>query len=418
MNAPPSAPRRVDESMTLLTEILERPLDPAYGALARRRVAAGLPASRGSRSALFVVTLVVLGSVIGTGASTLRGSATARAEARSELIRQIDAARSTHDGRAARVAALTAEVSARDAQILAAESGEDASRLRELALVTGSATVTGPGLVVTLDNAPDTNAAGNNSDPRNSARSQDGVVRARDLQIVANSLWMAGAEAIMINGQRLTATSAIRFAGEAILVNDRMQTNFPHVYAGGDVAQGPVLSAAGSAVHPIQPTAVDHGRVAGANMASHEVRYPGSLAMNIVDIGGLQGASFGRWDDALSERPTIDHPLGFIYRKLVFRDDRISGAIFVGRADDLGMLTDIGMVKGLMQTATRLGPWRKYLQDHPHDIRRAYVATGAAAKLVATTLLGRPAQARQFHSGSAAPTTAANAAHAVFVAKG
>ena len=43
MNAPPSAPRRVDESMTLLTEILERPLDPAYGALARRRVAAGLP---------------------------------------------------------------------------------------------------------------------------------------------------------------------------------------------------------------------------------------------------------------------------------------------------------------------------------------------------------------------------------------
>ena len=61
MNAPPSAPRRVDESMTLLTEILERPLDPAYGALARRRVAAGLPASRGSRSALFVVTLVVQG---------------------------------------------------------------------------------------------------------------------------------------------------------------------------------------------------------------------------------------------------------------------------------------------------------------------------------------------------------------------
>ena len=206
--------------------------------------------------------------------------------------------------------------------------------------------------------------------------------------------------------------------GEAILVNDRMQTNFPHVYAGGDVAQGPVLSAPESAVHPIQPTAVDHGRVAGANMAGHEVRYPGSLAMNIVDICGVQGASFGRWDDAAAETATIDHLAGFIYRKLVFRDDRISGAIFIGRADDLGMLTDIGMVKGLMQTETRLGPWQKYLQDHPHDIRRAYVACGAAAKLVGTTLLGRPAQARQFHSGSAAPTVAASAAHAVFVAKG
>ena len=85
---------------------------------------------------------------------------------------------------------------------------------------------------------------------------------------------------------------------EAILVNNRMQTNFPHVYAAGDVAQGPVLFGGGNAVHPIQPTAVDHGRVAGANMAGHEVHYPGSLAMNVVDLCGLQGASFGRWDDA------------------------------------------------------------------------------------------------------------------------
>ena len=80
--------------------------------------------------------------------------------------------------------------------------------------MTGSATVTGPGLVVTLDNAPDTNAAGNKQRSTQLRSLPDGVVRARDLQIVANSLWMAGAEAIMISGQRLTATSAIRFAGE------------------------------------------------------------------------------------------------------------------------------------------------------------------------------------------------------------
>ena len=93
---------------------------------------------------------------------------------------------------------------------------------------------------------------------------------------------------------------------EAILVNDRLQTNFPHVYAGGDVAQGPVLFGAGNAVHPIQTTAVDHGRVAGANMAGQEVHYPGSLAMNVVDICGIQGASFGRWNDAVAEATTID----------------------------------------------------------------------------------------------------------------
>jgi len=205
--------------------------------------------------------------------------------------------------------------------------------------------------------------------------------------------------------------------GEAILVNDRMQTNFPHVYAGGDVAQGPVLSGAEKAVHPIQPTAVDHGRVAGANMAGHEVHYPGSLSMNVVDICGLQGASFGRWNDAAAEATTIDNPTGFIYRKLLWTDDRISGAIFTGRANDLGMLTDVGMVKGLMQTQTRLGPWKNYLRDNPFDIRRAYVGCGVAAKLAGTTLLGRPAKARQYRFGSAEPKVPANAAHAVFIAR-
>jgi NAD(P)H-nitrite reductase large subunit len=205
--------------------------------------------------------------------------------------------------------------------------------------------------------------------------------------------------------------------GEAILVNDRMQTNFPHVYAGGDVAQGPILCGAGNAVHPIQPTAVDHGRVAGANMAGHEVHYPGSLLMNVVDICGIQGASFGLWNDAAGEAMTIDNPAGFVYRKLLWSDDRITGAIFAGRANDMGMLTDVGMVKGLMQTQTRLGPWKKYLQDNPFDIRRAYVGCGVAAKLVGTALLGRPARARQYRFGSAEPKVPANAAHAVFVAK-
>jgi NAD(P)H-nitrite reductase large subunit len=203
---------------------------------------------------------------------------------------------------------------------------------------------------------------------------------------------------------------------DGILVNDRLQTNFPHVYAGGDVAQGPVLFGAARAVHPIQPTAVDHGRVAGANMAGHNVRYPGSLSMNVVDICGLQGASFGRWNDASGEATTIDNPSGFIHRKLVFTDDRITGAIFMGRADDVGMLTDIGMIKGLMQTQTPLGPWRKHLQDHPFDVRRAYVGSGVAAKLVGATLLHRPAKARQFRFGSAEPLSSAGPAHAVFVA--
>jgi NAD(P)H-nitrite reductase large subunit len=243
-------------------------------------------------------------------------------------------------------------------------------------------------------------------DGSKSVELSDGRALAADIVILATGV---RASLDLLEGSGIAAE-------DGILVNERLQTNFPHVYAGGDVAQGPVLFGAERAVHPIQPTAVDHGRVAGANMAGHEVRYPGSLSMNVVDICGLQGASFGRWNDASGEAATIDNPSGFIHRKLVFTDDRITGAIFMGRADDVGMLTDIGMVKGLMQTQTPLGPWQKHLQDHPFDVRRAYVGSGVAAKLVGATLLHRPAKSRQFRFGSAEPSSSAGTAHAVFVA--
>jgi hypothetical protein len=69
-----------------------------------------------------------------------------------------------------------------------------------------------------------------------------------------------------------------------------------------------------------------------------------------------------------------------------------------------------------MQTETPLGPWQKHLQDHPFDVRRAYVGSGVAAKLVGATLLHRPAKARQFRFGSAEPSPPVGPAHAVFVA--
>src|SRR6185437_13357565 len=96
----------------------------------------------------------------------------------------------------------------------------DAQRLRELAAGTGLGKVTGDGVVVTLADAPP------QIDPVTGKPSDDnpGVVLDRDLQDIANALWQAGAEAIAINGQRLTATSAIRTAGGAILVDFRPVT--------------------------------------------------------------------------------------------------------------------------------------------------------------------------------------------------
>jgi len=202
---------------------------------------------------------------------------------------------------------------------------------------------------------------------------------------------------------------------EGILVNDQMQSSVPNIYAAGDVAQGLVLFSDQRSVHAIQPTAVDHGRVAGANMAGRDVHYPGSLLMNVVDVCGLQTVSYGAWDDATAEATTISNPSNSIYRKLLWHDDQLVGAIFTGQADDLGMLTDIGMVKGILQTQTKLGPWKQYLTDNLFDIRRAFIGAGVAQKLVRTTLLGSATKDRKYHLGGAETKTTMDASHAQFV---
>ena len=200
-----------------------------------------------------------------------------------------------------------------------------------------------------------------------------------------------------------------------ILVDDRMQTSATHIFAAGDVAQGPVLYGDERQIHAIQPTAVDHGRIAGANMAGNDVRYPGSLLMNIVDVCGLQCASFGRWDDATGDQTTIANGADYVYRKLLWNGDRLVGAIFAGRANDMGMLNDVGMVKGILQTQMPLADWKDYLVKNPFDIRRAYIATGVAKSLAATTLLGQPTRPRQFQFGGHKPAARVGSSHSVYV---
>ncbi|MAE64022.1 MAG: hypothetical protein CMJ18_07080 [Phycisphaeraceae bacterium] len=200
-----------------------------------------------------------------------------------------------------------------------------------------------------------------------------------------------------------------------IPVNDRMQTNVSYIFAAGDVAKGPVLGSDEKAVHAIQPTAVDHGRIAGANMAGQSITYPGSLSMNILDVCGLQCASFGDWTDT-GDTMTIANAEGFIYRSLIWTGDHITGAVFAGRPTDMGMLTDVGMVKGILQTNTAMGPWKQFLAENPFDIRRPYVATKVAQKLAGSTLLGRPAATRQFQfKGAGAASPAVGKSHDLYV---
>lgn len=204
-------------------------------------------------------------------------------------------------------------------------------------------------------------------------------------------------------------------ARQGILVNDRLQTNIAGIYAGGDCAEGPELITGEQEVHAIQPTAIDHGRVAGANMAGHPTHYPGSLLMNILDVCGLQCVSFGLWRDEGREVKTVVNPERPIYRKLVWDGDRMVGATFVGPMDDVCMLNDVGMVKGFIQSKAPLGHWKGYLDRNPTDLRRAYIGAGIAARLLDQMTLGRPSENRRYRYRNLQPWTERTAAHQVLV---
>ncbi len=154
-----------------------------------------------------------------------------------------------------------------------------------------------------------------------------------------------------------------------ILVNEHMQSSAPGVYAAGDVAQGLDFSTGEYSVHAIQPTAAEHGRVAAQNMLGRPARYKGSLNMNVLATMGLISSSFGAWDGVKGgdESVAVDEA-AYKYLRLSFNGDRLVGALGIGMTDHVGVL------RGLIQSATPLADWKPKLVENPHRVMEAYVA--------------------------------------------
>ncbi len=214
------------------------------------------------------------------------------------------------------------------------------------------------------------------------------------------------------------AASAGVQTGDGILVNNQMETNVAGIFAAGDVAEGPVLNSQAREVHAIQPTAFEHGRVAGANMAGQKVTYPGSLGFNVIDAVGLQVASFGDWQND-ADTTNVSSDITSIYRRLSWKGDAIVGAVMIGRATDIGALNDVGMVKGFIQAGTALGKWKDYIKKNPLDLRKPYVACKVAEGLLKTTLTGRPAVSggRRYRFPPIQPVTQRTPWHQVLVSE-
>jgi uncharacterized protein YlxW (UPF0749 family) len=214
--------RRLDASMNLLTEVMERPLDAGYAEAAQRRQERGEPAGGSARSLLTVVTFVVVGLLLTAAALQARGQTTQARSERAQLVREIQ----KQDADAARLqrsnAKLQEEIENERALRLEQQAqGDLAQEVSQLGIAAGAVAVVGPGLVLEVNDAESVGDTSGVADPRDDAQADDGRVLDQDLQLMVNALWAAGAEAVAVNGQRLTALSAIRSAGLAILVDYR-----------------------------------------------------------------------------------------------------------------------------------------------------------------------------------------------------
>ncbi|MFJ7066014.1 DUF881 domain-containing protein [Streptomyces sp. NPDC101115] len=211
-------PPRPDASMSLLNNVIDHALDDGYAEASARRAAEGGGMPRTVRAKLGLAAgLVLAAAVVTLGAAEARVSAPVVAKERQELIDRIESETSAADKLETDVERIRDEVGERQRKALEQHGGDQAELV---ALLSGATPVHGPGVKLVVDDAKGTDTGGGG--PRESSGFSDtGRVRDRDMQRVVNGLWESGAEAVAINGQRLTALSAIRAAGDAILVDNK-----------------------------------------------------------------------------------------------------------------------------------------------------------------------------------------------------
>jgi uncharacterized protein YlxW (UPF0749 family) len=201
-----------DASMTLLNEVIKRPLDPGYVEVAARK-AAGLDTGlRGLRVAWVLVVAALLGTLLTTAVVSLREPKDSVAQARALLVDRITRGRAQVASRRADNATMSERIAALQSAALASSDPELLASLNQYDAASGAVAVSGPGVRVTLDDAVGIRQNPDQADPLSR-------VMASDVQEVVNGLWAAGAEAVSVNGERLTSLSAVREAGLAIQVN-------------------------------------------------------------------------------------------------------------------------------------------------------------------------------------------------------
>ena len=153
------------------------------------------------------------------------------------------------------------------------------------------------------------------------------------------------------------AKSAGLKTNRGIIVDDRLRTSNRSIFAAGDCAEALDILAGEKRPLPVWPLAFRQGRIAGTLMAGGDAAYPGGFLLNSVSVFGLPLITLGLSTLANAEELVAADKAKCSYRKILLRDGKIAGAIFVNDIDRAGIIT------GLMTDGISVEPFK-------HDLLR------------------------------------------------
>ena len=204
---------RQDESLRLIDDLTNRPLDPIYldSNLATHRET---PLSTWTMRILCFVVCIAVGFLGSLFVQQLHSDP--RKEVRASLASELATSQGNVDSLTGQINDLRAQVERQSKRLDVSGSSETVLNDE---MASGQVKVTGEGITMTVSNPI---AAGNDTSagalPRETAGSHLRVITDGDLQQLVSILWQAGAEAISINGHRLGVQTSIRTAGGTILI--------------------------------------------------------------------------------------------------------------------------------------------------------------------------------------------------------
>ena len=151
---------------------------------------------------------------------------------------------------------------------------------------------------------------------------------------------------------------------KGILVDKKMRTNIPDVYAAGDIAESSDFFFEKSGINAISPSAISQGRIAGANMVGEEIQDSGWISMNVFKFFGHSAFSIGLAATETSQVFKEKDDKQGSYKDLVFQENRLVGARF------LDINVDPGIIRYLIEEKVDMDGYKEMLFEKPLQVSR------------------------------------------------